>query len=93
MALLMDLAVVLAGLNAALLLGLIYIYGRIVRHRKATYVVGLLVFALFLLIHNLMTVYSYLLMTPFFGEAVLPYLFIVALFEFGGLLALFRVTL
>jgi hypothetical protein len=89
----MDMAVVFAGLNIAVLLGLLFLYGRIVWRSGAVYPAGLMVFACLLLAQNLLTAYSYLSMTPFFGEAVVPYLFMISMFEFGGLLALARVTL
>jgi hypothetical protein len=52
-----------------------------------------MLFASLLLVQNLVTAYSYLSMTPFFGEAVVPFLFAISVLEFGGLLALARVTL
>jgi hypothetical protein len=89
----MDLAVVFASLNGAVLVGLLYLYLRITWRTKAVYPVGLMLFASLLLVQNLVTAYSYLSMTPFFGEAVVPFLFAISVLEFGGLLALARVTL
>jgi hypothetical protein len=89
----MDLAVIFALLNGALLVGLLVLYGRIVWRSKAVYPVGLMIFASLLIVQNLLTAYSYLSLTPFFGEAVIPYLFVISVLEFGGILALARVTL
>ena len=89
----MDSAVVFASLNVALLVGLLYLYSRIAWRSKAVYAVGLMVFASLLLVQNLVTDYSYLMMTPFFGESVVPFLFTISLLEFGGLIALAKVTL
>jgi len=93
MALTMDLAALFAGMNIVLLLGLMYIYGRIALRTKAAFSIGLLTFSSFLFVHNSMTVYSYLSMAPFFGDSVLPYLFATSALEFGGLAALLRITL
>ncbi len=88
----MDLAAMFAGLNVVLLLGLLYVYSRLTLRSKAPFALGLLIFAAFLLAHNAMTVYSFVSMEPFFGEAVIPYLLGISALEFGGLLALVRVT-
>ncbi len=93
MALMMDLAVLFSGLNSLLLAGLIYIYARIVQRTHSVYTAGMLLFASFLLTQNLLTAYAYTSMTPFFGEAILPYLFGISLLEFAGLAALLRTTL
>lgn len=88
----MESAVGLAALNSAVLVGLLVLYARIALRSRAIYPIGLMVFSILLLAQNLMTVYSYISMTPFFGGAVLPYLFFISLFEFGGLLVLAKVT-
>ena len=88
----MDLAVAFASLNSAVLAGLLYLYLRMAWRSRAVFAVGLVVFSSLLLVQNLVTDYSYLMMTPFFGEAVVPYLFAISILEFGGLLALARVT-
>lgn len=93
MALMMDLAIVFSSLNVVVLIALVYIYARIGWRSKALYPVGLVVFASLLLLQNAVTAYSYTEMTPFFGEALLPYLFAVSILEFGGLLALVRVSI
>ena len=93
MALMMDLAVAFSSFNILILLGLLYVYARIVWRSKAVYPTGLMIFSLLLLLQNALTVYSYLDMTPFFNGGVLPYLLTISVLEFGGLLALVRVTL
>lgn len=92
MALVMDLAAIFAGLNVLLLLGLVYVYSRLTLRSKGPFALGLLIFAMFLLAQNMMTVYSFMSMEPLFGEAVLPYLLTISSLEFIGLLALVRVT-
>lgn len=92
MALIMDIAVLFAGLNIALLSGLIYMYGRILWRRRATYTIGLIMFAVLLLMHDVLTVDSYVTMAPFIHEEVVPFLLGITALEFGGLLVLLRVT-
>ncbi len=89
----MDLSALFAGLNSLILLGLIYLYGRVAWRSRAAFSVGLLMFAALLLLHDGMTVYMYLTMSAFFGEAVIPYIFTATALEFGGLLVLLRITL
>ena len=93
MALMMDLAAVFSSLNIVILLGLLFVYARIIWRSKASYPAGLLIFSLLLLFQNALTAYSYLAMPLFFGGTVLPYLLAISILEFGGLLALIRVTL
>lgn len=89
----MELAVGFASLNSLVLVALVLLYSRIAVRSRALYPVGLIIFAALLLAQNLTTVYSYTSMTPFFGESVVPYLFAISALEFGGLLALAKVTL
>jgi hypothetical protein len=89
----MYLAVGLALANSAILIGLVYLYARIAAKTRAMYSVGLSVFAGLLLMHNLLTVFAYAAMAPFFGVDALPYLSGIGALEFGGLLVLLRLTL
>jgi len=93
MALMMDLAAIFSSLNIVVLTVLLYLYARIAWRSKAVYTTGMLIFASLLLLQNVVTAYSYVAMTPFFGDSVLPYLVIISVLEFGGLLALTRITL
>lgn len=93
MPLLMDLAALFAGLNMALLLTLIYVYSRITLRSRGPFALGLLIFSVFLLAQNAMTLFSFIEMEPFFGEPVLPFLVGISALEFAGLLAYLRVTI
>ncbi len=93
MALMMDLAIVFSAVNSFLLVGLLSLYARIFLKKRALFTLGLMIFAAFLLLQNVLTAYSYTSMGPYFGEAVLPFLFAISLLEFGGLIVLFRITL
>ena len=90
---LMDLATIFSSLNAAVLIALAYLYSRIVLRTRAPYPAGLVIFASLLLMQNVLTAYSYLAMTSFFGSTVLPYLATISVLEFGGLLVLTRISL
>jgi len=91
--LMMDLAVVFSSLNVVALVGLLYMYARIVLRSRALYPAGMMIFAVLLLLQNLLTAYSYLAMTTLFGDAVLPYLASISILEFGGLVTLTRLSL
>jgi len=88
----MEVAVVFAFLNSVILLFLIVLYGRIAAKTRASYSIGLMIFAFFLLAQNLATIYSYVAMAPFFEPQALPFLSSISALEFVGLLVLARIT-
>ncbi len=89
----MSVAILFSGLNVALLLALLYFYGRILIHSRASHSVGLMFFALLLLANSVLTVYAYVVMAPFFGSEALPYLSTISVLEFVGLAVLVKITL
>lgn len=93
MEILMMIAIGLASLNSIILLALIFVYSRIVIKTRATYAIGLLIFALLLLAHNLLTISAYILMAPVFSAEALPFLSGIAALELGGLSVLVKITL
>jgi hypothetical protein len=88
-----EMAVVFSFLNAVLLLGLLYLYVKILFKTHASYTFGLIVFAGLLLIQNVITLSSYLFMIQFYSWQLYPVIDLVAVFEFAALIALFKVTL
>ncbi len=88
----LDLAVIFATLNTVVLVVLILIYGRIAFKSRAAHSIGLVVFALFLLAQNIMTVLAYVTMSPLFGQGALPALSGISAMEFVGLLVLAKIT-
>jgi len=56
-----DLAKVAAGVNVALLVALLYVWGRNYLQFRSKHTLGLLVFAVFLLAENALMLYTYLL--------------------------------
>ena len=90
---LMYAAIGLATVNSAILIGLIYLYGKISVRTHAAYSIGLTFFAGLLLLHNLLTAVAFGTMSPFFGSDALPYLTAMGGAEFAGLLVLLRITI
>ena len=89
----MYVAIGLATVNSAILLGLIYVYAKISVRTRASYSIGLVIFAALLLLQNLLTAVAYGTMSPVFGSEALPYLSAMGAAEFAGLLVLLRMTL
>jgi preprotein translocase subunit SecD len=85
-------ATLVATINVVLLLGLIYMYSLILIRTRASYTAGLLIFAILLLLQNVVTVYGYAELSGSIGSGLDPLLVGVAVCECGGLLALLRVT-
>jgi hypothetical protein len=82
----------LSGLNVVLLLGLLYLYGRIATKTHAGYTYGLMIFSGLLLAQNSGMVYVCGLLTNLYDWRLAPYFAFVAVAEFVGLLVLLRVT-
>lgn len=85
-------AIGLASVNSVLLATLIYIYSRIFLRTRATYSIGLVVFAGLLLLRNLLTAFAYGTMSPLFGVEALPFLAAMGGAELAGLLVLLKIT-
>ena len=83
----------LASINSVLLLVLLFVYGKIVIKSRAAYPIGLMIFATLLLAQNLLSVFAFVTMEPFFASAALPYLSGIAALELAGLVVLLRITL
>jgi hypothetical protein len=88
-----EMALFFSFLNAALLLGLLWVYVRILLKTHASYTFGLIIFAGLLLIQNIITLSSYLFMIEFYSAQLYPMIDVIAVFEFAALLALLKVTL
>ena len=89
----MLVTVSLAGVNSVLLLILLLLYSKIVIKSRATYAIGLMIFALLLLAQNLLSVFAFIAMEPLFTAGALPFLSGIAALELGGLVVLLRITL
>jgi hypothetical protein len=82
-----------SAVNVILLVGLIYIYLRMLTKTHAGYTVGLAVFSGLLLLQNSGMVYVCGFLTDYYNWELSPYFALVSVLEFAGLLVLFRVTL
>lgn len=88
----MYVAIGLASVNSAILLGLLCLYMKIFVKSRASYSIGLAFFAGMLLLQNLLTAFAYGTMSPLFGSDALPYLSAIGGAELAGLLMLVRIT-
>jgi len=82
-----------AGVSAALLAGLLYVYVRNHRGLRSPFTLGLVLFASILLVENLASIYFYFLMNEAKeGPAVAVPLFALGLVQAVGFGALFYIT-
>ena len=66
-------------------MALLFVYVRIYQSSKAIFTLGLMFFAGMLHLHNIIAVYAYLVMTPLYNEALLPYFVAVHIAELAGI--------
>src|ERR671916_467796 len=92
MALLMDVSSVVSMSNAVILVVLLAVYANIYRKTKATFTIGLMVFAGMLMLHNIIAMYGYCTMAPLYSGSLLPFFVGIHIAELAGLLALLKVT-
>jgi hypothetical protein len=89
----MDIVAGITILNIVLLLVLIYIYGDTYRKTKAIFTAGLIFFASFFLLQNIVAVYSYFTMSAFYAEGIFPFVLIMSIAQFIGLTILLKISL
>ena len=92
MSLLMDVSSIVSMANMGILIALLIIYVNIYNKTRATFTVGLIVFAVMLMLHNMIAVYGYFAMAPLYSNELLPYFVVIHFAEFAGLIALLKVT-
>lgn len=92
MAWLMDVSSIVSMANMAILIALLAVYGRIYSKTRATFTVGLMVFAGMLMLHNVLAVYAYFAMAKLYSDELLPYFAGIHIAELAGLIALLKVT-
>lgn len=92
MALLMDISSIISMANVAILVALLAVYANIYSKTRATFTVGLVVFASMLMLHNGIAVYGYFAMAPLYSDDLLPYFVSIHIAELAGLVALLKVT-
>lgn len=92
MALLMDVSSIVSMANMAILVALLAVYAKIYSKTRATFTIGLMVFAGMLMLHNVIAVYGYFAMAPLYSDDLLPYFVGIHIAELAGLIALLKVT-
>jgi membrane-bound metal-dependent hydrolase YbcI (DUF457 family) len=92
MALLMDISSIVSMANIAILIALLAMYTKIYSKTRATFTIGLAVFAGMLMLHNGIAVYGYFAMAPLYSDELLPYFAGIHVAELAGLIALLKVT-
>jgi len=92
MSLLMDISSLVSMANMAILISLLVVYSRIYIKTKATFTIGLAVFASMLMLHNGIAIYGYFGMAPLYSDELLPYFVGIHIAELIGLIALLKVT-
>jgi membrane-bound metal-dependent hydrolase YbcI (DUF457 family) len=92
MALLMDISSIVSIANIAILIVLLAMYTKIYSRTRATFTIGLAVFAGMLMLHNGIAVYGYFAMAPLYSDELLPYFAGIHVAELAGLIALLKVT-
>ena len=92
MALLMDVSSIVSIVNVAILVMLLAMYANIYRKIRATFTIGLIVFAGMLLLHNVIAIYGYFSMAPLYSNDLLPYFLGIHIAELAGLVALLKVA-
>jgi hypothetical protein len=92
MALLMDISSLASMANMAILIALLVVYARIYIKTRATFTIGLVVFASMLMLHNGIAIYGYFAMAPLYSDKLLLYFAGIHIAELVGLVALLKVT-
>ena len=92
MSLLMDVSSIVSVANMGILIALLVVYANIYNKTRATFTVGLMVIAGLLMLHNVLAVYGYFVMSPLYSNELLPYFVVIHFAELAGLIALLKVT-
>lgn len=92
MALLMDVSSIVSMVNVVILVMLLAVYAKIYRKIRASFTIGLMVFAGMLLLHNVIAIYGYFTMAPLYSNDLLPYFVGIHIAELAGLIALLKVA-
>ena len=82
-----------AAFNVVILVGLLYLYGRMASKTRAGYTFGLMIFSGLLLAQNSVMVYVCAFLADLYSWQLYPFFDALAVLEFAGLLVLLKVTL
>jgi hypothetical protein len=90
---LIQLTAIISLINVIILVGLLIIYIRIYKSSKAVFTLGLMVFSIMMMLHNIIAIIAYFIMTPSNAENLHPYFFGIHVTELAGLIILLKITL
>ena len=88
----MEFAIILELLNAAMLVALLYVYVQNYRQMKNAFVLGLIIFAFFLLAQNAVAIYFHIVMIDYYSKDVMAQAFWMTAMQSVGLAALLWAT-
>jgi hypothetical protein len=90
---LIQLTAIISSMNVIILIGLLIIYFRIYKSSKAVFTVGLMVFSIMMMLHNIIAIFAYFAMTPSYDKELQPYFLGIHITELAGLIILLKITL
>jgi len=93
MSLLMDVSTIVSIATIVILTILLSLYIKIYLKTRAIFTIGLIFFAIMLVVQNLIVVYAYFAMAPLYADALLPYFLLIHIAELAGVVSLLKITL
>lgn len=93
MSLLMDVSTIVSIATIVILTILLSLYIKIYLKTRAMFTIGLIFFAIMLVVQNLIVVYAYFAMAPLYADALLPYFLLIHIAELAGVASLLKITL
>ncbi|HET7643008.1 MAG TPA: hypothetical protein VFK40_05835 [Nitrososphaeraceae archaeon] len=93
MSLLMDVSTIVSIATIVILTILLSLYIKIYLKTRAIFTIGLIFFAIMLVVQNLIVVYAYFAMAPLYADALLPYFLLIHIAELAGVASLLKITL
>ncbi|HEY6535061.1 MAG TPA: hypothetical protein VIY08_04560 [Candidatus Nitrosocosmicus sp.] len=90
---LIQITALISLINVIILVGLLIIYIRIYKSSKAVFTLGLMVFSIMMMLHNIIAIVAYFTMTPSYAENLHTYFFGIHVTELVGLIILLKITL
>ena len=89
----MDVSTIVSIATIVILTILLSLYIKIYLKTRAMFTIGLIFFAIMLVVQNLIVVYAYFAMAPLYADALLPYFLLIHIAELAGVVSLLKITL
>jgi hypothetical protein len=89
----MDVSTIVSIATIVILTILLSLYIKIYLKTRAIFTIGLIFFAIMLVVQNLIVVYAYFAMAPLYADALLPYFLLIHIAELAGVASLLKITL